>query len=123
MSGAEPFSLNAVTQYRQAGRPVFVNLTAAWCISCKVNERVALSGENFEASLAKHNIVYMKGDWTNRNDEIARILRSFGRAGVPLYLLYPADMSQPPVVMPQILTEAIVTRHFASLSPTETGPL
>ena len=118
MSGAEKFSLSAVAQHRQAGRPVFVNLTAAWCISCKVNERIALSGANFEAALAQHNIVYMKGDWTNRNDEIAHVLRSFGRAGVPLYLLYPANVAARPVVMPQILTEAIVTQHFASLSRT-----
>jgi len=123
MSGAERFSLDAVAQHRQSGRAVFVNLTAAWCISCKVNERVALSGAAFEAALARHNIVYMKGDWTNRNDEIARVLRSFGRAGVPLYLLYPPGTAEKPVVLPQLLTATIVARHFASLDRTAAGPL
>lgn len=120
--GAEQFSLDAVARHRSNGRPVFVNLTAAWCISCKVNERIALSTDGFRAALKQHDIAYLKGDWTNRNDEIAAVLRSFGRAGVPLYLLYPANTSAKPVMLPQILTEAIVTRHFASLSGTTNGP-
>lgn len=122
MDGAERFSLDAVEQHRRDGRPVFVNLTAAWCISCKVNERVALSTDGFKTALHTHNIVYLKGDWTNRNDEIAAVLRSFGRAGVPLYLLYPSDTTKQPLVLPQILTEATVIRYFASLSGTTSGP-
>ena len=122
MDGAERFSLDAVEQHRRDGRPVFVNLTAAWCISCKVNERVALSTDGFRAALHTHNIVYLKGDWTNRNDEIAAVLRSFGRAGVPLYLLYPPDTTKQPLVLPQILTEATVIQYFASLSGTTSGP-
>jgi len=112
---AASYTAEKLAELRQSGRPVFVNLTAAWCISCKVNERVALSTDGFRAALKRYNIAYLKGDWTTKNDEIGRVLKSFGRAGVPLYLLYPADKSAKPVILPQLLTEAIVLRHFASL--------
>lgn len=114
-SDATPYTAQRVAELRQSGRPVFVNLTAAWCISCKVNERVALSTEGFRDALKRYNIAYLKGDWTTKNDEIGRVLKSFGRAGVPLYLLYPADKTAMPTILPQLLTEAIVLRHFASL--------
>ncbi len=119
MTDADMFSEAAVDRLRREGRPVFVNLTAAWCISCKVNERVALQTDGFRQALAKYDIAYLKGDWTNRNEEIGRVLKAFGRAGVPLYVLFPADVTAEPVVLPQILTEAIVVRHFAALSETD----
>lgn len=122
MTGAEPFSQALVNDLRAEGRPVFVNMTAAWCISCKVNEQIALSTDEFHKAMKTHNVAYLKGDWTNRNDEIASVLRAFGRAGVPLYLLYPADPSDEPVVLPQILTEAIVVSHIAALSQAARGP-
>lgn len=118
MGDATPYSAERVQALRAEGRPVFVNLTAAWCITCKVNERVALSTDGFRAAIKRHNIAYLKGDWTNRNDEIARILKTFGRAGVPLYLLYPADLKAKPIVLPQLLTEAMVIHRFASLTGT-----
>jgi thiol:disulfide interchange protein/DsbC/DsbD-like thiol-disulfide interchange protein len=111
----EPFSSERVAQLRSAGRPVFVNLTAAWCISCKVNEQVALNTAGFSQALRDHNIAYLKGDWTSRDDRITAVLSTFGRAGVPLYLLYPADPKAEAIILPQLLTEAIVVSHFASL--------
>jgi thiol:disulfide interchange protein/DsbC/DsbD-like thiol-disulfide interchange protein len=111
----ETFSSERVAQLRAAGRPVFVNLTAAWCISCKVNEQVALNTAGFRQALRDHNIAYLKGDWTSRDDRITRVLSEFGRAGVPLYLLFPADPKAEAIILPQLLTEAIVTSHFASL--------
>lgn len=113
--GSEPFSMTRIDELRSSGRPVFVNLTAAWCISCKVNERIALQTEGFRKSLREHGVVYMKGDWTSRDDAITKVLASYGRAGVPLYLLFPADPAEKAIILPQLLTEAIVTRHFASL--------
>jgi thiol:disulfide interchange protein len=112
---AGSFSEAKVAALRAEGRPVFVNLTAAWCISCKVNERVALSSDGFRKALAEYNVAYLKGDWTSQNDAITRVLKAHGRAGVPLYLLYPADPRQDPVVLPQLLTEAIVVSHIAAL--------
>lgn len=114
--GAEPFSLARVAEARSGGRPVFVNLTAAWCISCKVNERIALQTEGFRKALRDHDIVYLKGDWTSRDDRISEVLRSYGRAGVPLYLLYPADPNAEAIILPQLLTETIVTGYFAMLN-------
>ena len=113
---AERFAEEKVAELRAAGRPVFVNLTAAWCISCKVNEHVALRSDGFRKALAEHNVAYLKGDWTNQDDQITRVLKAYGRAGVPLYLLFPADPQRQAIVLPQLLTEAIVVRHFATLS-------
>ena len=89
-----------------ADRPVFVNMTAAWCITCLVNEHAALSTAAVKAAFAARNIAYLKGDWTSRNPEITRVLERHGRSGVPLYLLYAGGAE--PVVLPQILTPAIV---------------
>ena len=114
-AASEPFTPERVAELRAAGRPVFVNLTAAWCITCKVNERVALSSEAFRKALQEHDVAYLTGDWTSQDDRITKTLNAFGRAGVPLYLLYPADMTREAIVLPQILTEAIVVRHIAEL--------
>ena len=87
-------------------QPVFVNLTAAWCITCLVNEHTALDSQAVRAAFAKHRIVALKGDWTRQNPEITGFLQEFGRSGVPLYLLY--DKAGTPTILPQILTEATV---------------
>lgn len=102
----EPFTQARLDQLLAARRPVFVNMTAAWCITCLVNERTALSTKAVEAAFAAKNIAYLKGDWTRRNPEITRLLEKHGRSGVPLYLLYTGDGE--PVVLPQILTSATV---------------
>lgn len=116
----EPFSLARLEELRGEGRPVFVNLTAAWCITCKVNEEVALKSDAFRERLARGNIAYLIGDWTNQDPEISQMLQKFGRAGVPLYLLYAGD-GAPPKVLPQILTEGMVLRHLASVSEPKTA--
>ena len=100
-----PFAEGEIPAIRASGRAVFVNMTAAWCITCLVNERVALDTESVRDALAARSIVYMKGDWTNRDAAISSYLASFGRAGVPLYVLYPPGDGAPRV-LPQILTES-----------------
>jgi thiol:disulfide interchange protein DsbD len=105
-AGYEPFTQRRLDELLAADRPVFVNMTAAWCITCLVNEQAALSSAAVKAAFADRNIVYLKGDWTNRNPEITRVLEKHGRSGVPLYLLYAGGAE--PVVLPQILTPAIV---------------
>lgn len=116
VADGEPFSEARVAELRANGQPVFVNFTAAWCISCKVNEQVALRSDGFRKALADHNVAYLKGDWTNQDESITRVLKAYGRAGVPLYLLYPAGPQSEAIVLPQLLTEAIVVRHFAELN-------
>ena len=109
-AGIEPFSQRRLDELRAENRPVFVNMTAAWCITCLVNERVALSTEAVKSAFSAGNIAYLKGDWTNRNPEITRILERHGRSGVPLYLLYSGG--DEPVVLPQILTAATVLQEI-----------
>lgn len=103
---AEPFSSERLAMLRAEGRPVLVNMTAAWCLTCLVNERVALTGDAFEAALARNEAAYLKGDWTRRDPSITDYLSSFARAGVPLYVVYPA--SGEPVILPQLLTEDMI---------------
>lgn len=106
-TGAEPFSAARLTELQEQGQPVFVNLTAAWCITCLVNERTTLATEQVHSAFAEHGIAYLKGDWTNRNAEIARYLQGFNRDGLPFYAFYPADGS-PPKVLPPVLTPELV---------------
>ncbi|HUM95937.1 MAG TPA: protein-disulfide reductase DsbD family protein [Candidatus Competibacter sp.] len=103
-----------VRELTAAGRPVFVNFTAAWCITCQVNERVALATENTRRLFADRAVAYLVADWTRRDPVIARQLERHGRSGVPLYLWY-APGSETPVVLPQLLTEGIVAQALQSL--------
>lgn len=102
----EAFSQQKLDALLASGQPVFVNMTAAWCITCLVNERTALSSGSVRDVFAGKRIAYLKGDWTNRNPEITRLLERFGRSGVPLYVLY--RRGSEPVVLPQILTPSLV---------------
>jgi len=113
---SEAYSAARLDALLDAGKPVFVNLTAAWCVTCLVNEEVALSGQALASAFEKQGIVYLKGDWTNRDAEITRLLEQHGRAGVPLYLAYRAG-SRTPAILPQILTETLVLDAFASAQP------
>lgn len=106
-SGSEVFSAERLDALRAEGRPVLVNMTAAWCITCLANERVALSSDAVSSALADTGTVYMKGDWTLYDANITTYLESFGRNGVPLYVHYPANGGQPEV-LPQLLTPEIV---------------
>jgi thiol:disulfide interchange protein len=105
-TASEAFSQQKLDALLASGQPVFVNLTAAWCITCLVNERTSLSAGAVREAFADQRIAYLKGDWTNRNPEITRLLERFGRSGVPLYVLYRAGRE--PVVLPQILTQSLV---------------
>ena len=113
-AGYEPFTQARLGELLATNRPVFVNMTAAWCITCLVNEQAALSSAAVKAAFADRNIAYLKGDWTNRNPEITRVLEKHGRSGVPLYLLYAGDSE--PIVLPQILTPAIVLGEIDRIS-------
>lgn len=99
---------DSIAGHRAAGRPVLVDFTAAWCLSCKVNERVALSSTDFADRLKDLDVVAMKADWTNGDPAITHALESFGRSGVPLYVVYPRDPVREPIVLPEILTPDIV---------------
>ncbi len=104
--GYETFSTARLDRLEAEHQPVFVNLTAAWCITCLVNEHTALDSEAVRRAFSERHIVALKGDWTRRDPGIAAFLQQFGRSGVPLYLLY--DKTGTPTVLPQILTETSV---------------
>jgi thiol:disulfide interchange protein DsbD len=102
----EPWSPRRVAEARAAGKPVFVNFTAAWCITCLVNERVALRSPAVAHAFAEKGVVYLKADWTSRSPEIAAAIEGFGRSGVPLYVLYP-PRAEPRILTP-VLTEGTI---------------
>jgi thiol:disulfide interchange protein DsbD len=111
--GAEAFSPTRLAALRAEGRPVFVNMTAAWCVTCLVNERVAISSGPVRSAFAAHKVAYLKGDWTRQDPAISAFLRAYGRDGVPLYVYYPPHDGRP-VVLPQILTENAVLQELNS---------
>ena len=102
----EPFSATRLAALRREGRPVFVNMTAAWCISCLVNERLALSPQAVRDAFVQNHVAYLKGDWTRQNPEITAFLQEHGSDGVPLYVFYPPG--RPPTVLPQLLSESYI---------------
>jgi len=102
-----PYSAEALSALRKQGSAVFVDLTADWCITCKINERVAIVDEVIEFA-QNNDIVLMRGDWTKSDPEITKLLNKFNRNGVPLYLAYPENSDSDPEVLPQILTSGIV---------------
>lgn len=105
----EAYTPERLAALRAEGRAVFVNYTAAWCVTCQVNERVAFSTRTAAEAFTGSGTVYLKADWTRRDAVIAEDLARFGRAGVPLYLVYPAGGGEPEI-LPQLLTPDMVAR-------------
>ncbi|MFW5833867.1 MAG: thioredoxin family protein, partial [Pseudomonadota bacterium] len=103
----EPFAPDRLDEALGRGEAVFVHMTAAWCITCQVNEQVALSGDAFRLLLEQTDTTYLIGDWTNRDTVIADYLRRFDHPGVPLYVVYAAETGTARV-LPQVLTPGIV---------------
>ena len=104
---SEPYSATRLQTLRAEGKSVFVNLTAAWCVSCLYNERVALSSEAVKTAFRETGTVYLVGDWTNKNAEISALLKQHSRDGVPLYLYFPKGGGEPRI-LPQLLTEGLI---------------
>ncbi len=102
-----PWSPAAVEAALAEGRPVLVNFTADWCVTCKINERTALGSARVREAMEAANAVYLVGDWTRRDDAITAELARHGRSGVPLYLLYSPGAAGPRI-LPQLLTEGVV---------------
>ncbi|MFT7722668.1 MAG: protein-disulfide reductase DsbD family protein [Roseateles sp.] len=117
----EAYSAERLAELRAQQQPVFVNMTAAWCISCLVNERVALSRPEVKDAFARHGVAYLKGDWTREDPAITAVLKAHGRSGVPLYLYYAPGAAEAQV-LPQILTPGLVVEAVsATVSATVPG--
>jgi len=103
-----PFTPQALASLRAEGKPVLVDFTASWCLTCQFNERTAIDVPAVRQLLQQKGIVAMKGDWTNSDPAITEVLKSFGRVGVPLVVFYPEGKESAPIVLPELLTERIV---------------
>ncbi len=103
-----PFTTATVEELLQQHRTVFIDFTAEWCLTCKVNEKTVLADPEVIGRFTSLGIVAVKADWTNRNPEITRLLAQFGRSGVPLYVIFPAASPDRPIVLPEVITKGIV---------------
>ncbi|MBI5471762.1 MAG: thioredoxin family protein [Ignavibacteriae bacterium] len=104
----EPFTVEALETHLGNKRTVFIDFTAEWCLTCKVNEKSVLADQSVIDAVKQRNIVAMKADWTTRNETITKLLAKFGRSGVPLYVVFPKDRPTEPIVLPEVITTGIV---------------
>jgi thiol:disulfide interchange protein DsbD len=103
-----PYSPSALEALRAQGKPVFLDFTASWCLTCQFNERTAINVPAVRKVIHEKGITAMKGDWTNSDPAITAALKSFGRVGVPLAVYYPAGKGSEPIILPELLAEKIV---------------
>ena len=106
----QDYSPELVASLRADGRPVFINLTADWCLTCLANEKIALHTQAVEQTFDELNVATIKGDWTNTDPKITELLQEYGRSGVPLYLWFPANSRDKATVLPQLLTQDLIIR-------------
>jgi len=111
----QPFTPERLQTERDRGHAVFVDFTAAWCLTCKFNEKAVLENSDVREAFQRHGVVKMKADWTNGDPVITKLLQQFGRPGVPLYVLYPGK-SEEPIVFPELLTKSIVLEKLETIT-------
>jgi thiol:disulfide interchange protein/DsbC/DsbD-like thiol-disulfide interchange protein len=122
--GWQPFSSGEVSSALERGQPVFVDFTAAWCLTCQVNERLVLSTETVMEAFRTRRVALLKADWTRQDSTITAALEALGRNGVPVYALYPGHPGADPHILPALLTEEIVLDALTEvISPSRTRGL
>jgi thiol:disulfide interchange protein DsbD len=112
-----PFTPERLQGELAQGHTVFLDFTAAWCITCKFNEASVLESAAVKQAFDRYGVVKMRADWTNADPVITKTLKQFGRVGVPLYVLYPASHPNQPIVLPELLTQSLVLDHLQSAVP------
>jgi thiol:disulfide interchange protein/DsbC/DsbD-like thiol-disulfide interchange protein len=115
--GWESFTPEKLQTEVAQGRSVFIDFTAAWCITCKYNEKSVLESEAVREAFTRHGVVKLKADWTNGDPVITKLLQRFGRPGVPLYVLYPGKTGEP-YVFPELLTRSLVLEKLETIGTT-----
>jgi thiol:disulfide interchange protein DsbD len=111
----QPFTDSTMRAARRSGAPVMLDVTADWCLTCKVNERVAFGSERVRAALDSGKVQLVRADWTSRSAEITRLINGFGRSGVPVVVLFPPGERSEAVMLPTLLTPGIVVRALQSM--------
>jgi thiol:disulfide interchange protein DsbD len=111
-----PFTPERLESELKQGRAVFIDFTAAWCLTCKFNEATVLESTAVREAFQRHGIVKIKADWTNADPAITKILKQFGRPGVPMYVLYPGNNAEP-ILFPELLTQSLILEKFQTVSP------
>ena len=106
----DPWTPQSFADARASGRPIFIDYTAAWCLSCQVNERAVLQSADVDTTLISNHFILLKADWTQYDANITQSLAAVGRSGVPTYVIYPAGKTSNPDVLPELLTKDIVLK-------------
>ncbi len=111
-AGVQAWSPETVQSALAEGHPVFIDFGADWCLTCQVNEKTVLNTQEVQELFKKHNVVVLKADWTNKNEQITRELRKYGRSGVPLYVYYDPANPSVPQILPELLTPGLLRALF-----------
>jgi thiol:disulfide interchange protein DsbD len=109
----QPYTPAKLAELTASGRAVFVDFTAAWCVTCQVNKRLVLNAAPVRAAFAGHDVALVRADWTRRDPDISRALTALGRSGVPVYVLYRPGKS--PLMLPEVLQQHTVLDALATL--------
>lgn len=111
----EPFSVGRAEELVRQGRTVFVDFTAEWCLTCKVNKRV-LEGERVQQAFKKFNVATLRADWTARDDKIGQVLSQLGASGVPFYVIFPAGRPERPLVLPTLISANLIEQRLSEVA-------
>jgi thiol:disulfide interchange protein DsbD len=106
--GWQPFTVAALNKLLAENKTVLLDFTADWCQTCQVNEKTVLSNSDVKEKMTSFGVVKMRADWTKQDPDITKLLSKFGRAGVPLYVVYPAGKPSEPIVLPEVITTQLV---------------
>ena len=117
----EPFSMDRLHELRQKGVPVYIEFTAKWCLICRANA-VVLEMRAVKEAFIKYGVVKMEADWTQRDEEITQLMRSFGRNGVPTHAIYPKRDTTVPELLPELLTQEMVIEALQRAVKTSDSP-
>jgi thiol:disulfide interchange protein DsbD len=113
----EPFSVEYLDESVESGRTVFIDFTADWCWTCKINEKTVLADREVEDAFRENRVMTLKGDWTRKDPEITAILQRHNRAGVPFYAVYPAGRPDDVIVLPEIINKKLVLKSLEEAGP------
>lgn len=117
ISGAA--TIEKLNQAIKAGKTVFLDCTAKWCLTCHVNESLAINTDAFRAKMRSLNAVIIKADWTKQDADIAKLLKKFGRSGVPLYVIFPAKNPNQPIILPELVTQQLILDKLDEAGPSK----